>query len=482
MSPTVVVVGGGITGLAAAWQLTRAPDPPRVVVLEGADRLGGKIATTEVAGVVVEAGPDAFLARVPHAVDLCAELGLAADLVPPAAGHAFLWTRGRLRRLPAGLVLGVPSDLVAVARSRIVGPAGLVRAGLDLVLPATPEGAERSVGGISTSDRSVGEIVAARFGRQVQERLVDPLVGGIHAGRSELLSARATAPQLDAAARSGRSLLLALRRQTPPAGSGPVFLTHPEGLRRLIGELETRLRAAGADIRTGTPVTGLRREAGTWRIRTAGGGAGIGTAGGATETADAVILTTPAPAAAALLGEVCPAAAALLGGIEQASVVVATFAYPLRAVERPLEGTGFLVPRPDGRLMTAATFLSTKWAHLARPDVVLVRVSAGRFRDDRVMRLDDGEVVGALHDELADAVGLRERPADATVTRWRDSFPQYAVGHLDRVARVEEAVGAVPGLAVAGAALRGVGIPACTAQGRQAADRVLAGLAAGAAA
>lgn len=472
MSRTVVVVGGGITGLAAAWQLVRAPDPPRVVVLEASSRLGGKIATTEVGGVTVEAGPDAFLARVPHAVDLCGELGLAADLVPPAAGHAFLWTKGRLRRLPAGLVLGVPSDLVAVARSRVVGAPGLIRAGLDLMLPATPAGAERPVGGIVTSDRSVGEIVTGRFGRQVQERLVDPLVGGIHAGRSELLSAAATAPQLDAAARSGRSLLLTLRRQAPPVAGGPVFLTHPGGLGRVVAELETGLRAAGVEIRTAAAVRGLRREAGTWQIHTGGG----------TEAADAVVVTTPAPVAAALLAGACPGAAALLQGIEHGSVVVATLAYRPAAVGRPLDGTGFLVPRPEGRLMTAATFLSTKWAHLARPDVVLVRVSAGRYRDDRVMRLDDREVVGALHEELAEAVGMREPPVEATVTRWRDSFPQYTVGHLERVAGIEDAVAGVPGLAVAGAALRGVGIPACTAQGRQAAERVLAGLAAGAAA
>jgi oxygen-dependent protoporphyrinogen oxidase len=210
--PTVAVVGAGVTGLAAAWQLVQAraaaPEPD-VVVLEATTRLGGKIRTSpDTPGL--EYGPDAFLARVPQAVELCRELGLADELVSPATGRAFLWWRGALRPLPAGLVLGVPSDLPAVAHSRIVGPVGLARAALDLVLPASSAPDDH--------DRSVGEIVTARFGRQVQQRLVDPLVGGIHAGRSELLSARATAPQLDSAARASRSLLLGLRRTAGAAG------------------------------------------------------------------------------------------------------------------------------------------------------------------------------------------------------------------------------------------------------------------------
>jgi protoporphyrinogen/coproporphyrinogen III oxidase len=477
LSPTVVVVGGGITGLAAAWELARGTPSCRVVVLEAGPELGGRIRSGSVAGVEVELGPDAFLARVPHAVELCAELGIREELVSPAAGHAYVWSRGRLRRLPPGLVLGVPSDLGALARSGIVGPAGLVRAGLDLVLPAAGSGA----------DRSVGEIVTRRFGREVHRRLVDPLVGGINAGRSELLSARAVAPQLDAAARSHRSLLLGLRGQAPPPSDQPVFLTHPGGLSHVVGELERRLGEAGVDIRTGAGVTALERRPAGWAVATGpatGPGPATGSAPGASGgrepvDAQAVVVTTPAPVTAALLGELCPEAAAELGGIEHASVVVVTFAYRPAAFPTPPDGSGFLVPRPEGRLMTAATLLSSKWAHLARPDVVLVRVSAGRHRDDRAVRLTDAEVARALHDELAEAIGLTEGPVATRVTRWPEAFPQYAVGHLDRVARIEAAVNRVPGLAVAGSALRGIGIPACIAQGRQAAERVRTGLGAG---
>jgi len=494
----VVVIGGGIAGLAAAWQLCGSeagPARPRVIVLEAGDRLGGKILTGSLAGTTLELGPDAFLARVPFGVELCRELGLRDELVSPAAGHAYLWSRGRLRRLPEGLVLGVPSDLGAVARSGAVRPAALARAALDLVLPAT-----RVEG-----DRSVGEIVSARFGRGIQEWLVDPLVGGIHAGRSELLSAAATAPQLDAAARSGRSLLRALRAQAAAAQAAaakvtgttgatppPVFFTHPAGLSHVIATLAGRLTEAGVEIRTGMAVTGLSRSGRGWAVSLGaggangdGGGAAVGASGGgrgdgggtAALAADAVIVATPAQTAARLLGPVCPDAATELGRIEHSSVAVVSLAYRSEDVPGPLDGTGFLVPRPQGRLMTAATWMSSKWPHVSAPGLVFIRASAGRHLDERAMNMSDDEVVGALHAELADAMGLRRPPGEALVTRWVGAFPQYAVGHLELVDRIETAVSSIPGLAVAGGAYRGVGIPACISSGRRAADQVTARLA-----
>ena len=483
--PTVAVVGGGIAGLAAAWQLSRTPSAPHVVVLEAADRLGGKILTGSVAGAAVELGPDAFLARVPWGVELCSELGLRPELVSPAAGHAYLWTRGRLRRLPEGLVLGAPSDLRAVARSGTVSPLALGRAALDLVLPATKV----------SGDRTVGEIITARFGRGIQEWLVDPLVGGIHAGRSEVLSAAATAPQLDVASRAGRSLLKALRAQAESAraaaaeaagsGSGaapPVFFTHPRGLGHLVDVLARRLTEDGVEIRTGTPVTALDRGPERWSVRLASG-ASTAEAGGADAlAAEAVVVTTPAPATARLLGPVCTAASSELGQIEHSSVAVLTLAFRTSALAGPLDGTGFLVPRPQGRLMTAATWMTAKWAHVTPADGVLIRVSAGRHRDERARNLSDDELVAAATAELTEAMGLREGPTESLVTRWDDAFPQYAKGHLEKADRIEAAVAAIPGLAVAGAPYRGVGIPACINSGRQAANRVLAQLGAPAAA
>jgi len=463
-APTVVVVGAGITGLAAAWELVTRPPaagpPPRVVVLESDERVGGKIASVDLGGRPVDGGADAFIARVPAGVELCRELGLRAELEAPAANGAFVWTRGRLRPLPEGLVLGVPSDLLGLARSGAVSVAGLGRAALDLVLPPTappPSG-----------DRSVGELVAARFGRQVQERVVDPLLGGIHAGRSERLSLAATAPQLATASERHRSLLLGLRATAPPrppGGAAPaVFNSLAGGLHRLVTRLVEELRSRGVELRTSCPAEALGEGEGghAWALGTPGG----------TLAADAVILAVPAPVAAGLLRPLAPAAAADLAGIEHASVALVLLAYAAAAMGGPLDGSGFLVPRVDGRLMTACSWYTSKWPGRWPEDEVVLRASVGRWGQDP-LGLTDDELVERVRTELAAAMGVTAAPTAATVVRWKEAFPQYTVGHLDRVARIEAGVARLPGLALAGAALRGIGVPACIEQGRQAASRAL---------
>jgi len=455
--PTAVVIGAGVTGLAAAFALADS-EGARVVVLDSSWRAGGKIATEPFAGVPLDLGPDSFLARVPHAVDLCGRLGLGDELIAPATGKAWLWVRGRLRPLPEGLVLGVPSNLAAVARSGILSPAGVARAALDLVLPRPA----------AEGDRSVGDVVAGRFGAEVHRRLVDPLLGGIHAGRSELLSVAATAPQLDAAARRGRSLLLALRRAAPPPTPGgavpPVFLSHPAGLERVVDALTGRLAAAGVELALGEAATSVERGAGPgWAVRT----------DRRRIDADAVIVCVPAPATAGLLDGVAPRAGAFARSVEHSSVVVTALAYRASDVPARLDGSGFLVPRTEGRLLTAGTWTSSKWPHLAPAGLVLVRASAGRYGDERALQLDDTELVGALHAELAEAMGLSGPPVEHRVTRWPGAFPQYTVGHLDRVAAAEAELAGLPGLEAAGAAFRGLGIPACIAQGEAAAARAL---------
>ena len=426
----VQVVGGGITGLATAWYLREAG--AAVTLYEAGERLGGKIQTGDLDGVPVELGPDTFLARVPWAVDLCRALGLEDELVAPATGKAYVWTRGRLRPLPSGTVLGVPARLRPLARSGIVSPRGLARAAADLVLPHRP----------LSDDPSVAEVVGGRFGRDVVDRLVEPLIGGIHAGRADRLSLAAVAPQVAGpAAAGGRSLMRALRK-APPGGGGPVFLGLRGGLARLVDRLVERLD--GVDIRLGEPLTDL--------------------------PPGPVVVTVPAYAAAPLL----PAAAADLRAIEYASVATVTLAYPPDALRGPLDGSGFLVPRIDGRLMTACTWLTSKWPDVAAAagGRVLLRVSAGRAGDDRALALDDATLAARLHTELEEAMGLRRDPDEAVVTRWPRSFPQYDVGHQARVARIEAAL--PPGAVVAGAAYRGVGIAACIQQAQQAAVAVLA--------
>jgi oxygen-dependent protoporphyrinogen oxidase len=450
----VAVVGGGITGLAAAYFLHQRAPELSVTVLESDDRLGGKIRTEEWMGVPVEAGPDTFLARGQEAVDLCRSLDLGDDLVAPATGRAYIWTRGRLRPLPEGHLLGVPGRLWPLARTGLVPPAAVLRAALDLVLPRQRHG----------PDPSVTEVVGARFGREVAIRVVDPLLGGICAGSTDRLSLAAVArPVADAAARS-RSLLLGLRRAQAP--EGPVFHGIRGGLQRLVDRLRQRLD--GVDVRLGTAVEALDRDAGhgRWQLRCSTG---------PPVEASTVILTVPAYAAADIVKPISSGAGEELAGIPYASVVTVTLAYRPDDVIRPLDGSGFLVPAVDGRLLTACTWMTSKWPHLARSGRVLLRVSAGRAGDERAFRLADDELVQRLHAELDEALGLRAGPEGSVVTHWPRSFPQYDVGHAARVAAAEQALEReAPGVILAGAAYRGLGIAACIAQAKAAAARVSA--------
>jgi len=465
-SGPVVVVGGGIAGLSAAWEAVQREPGRQVVVLEAGDRLGGKILTTDVAGRPVDAGPDAFLARVPWALDLCRELGLDGELVSPSAGTAWVATPRGPRRVPEGLVLGVPARVGPMVRSGVLSPRGLLRAGLEPLLPRRPAPT-------GTGD-SVGRTVRRRFGREVHELLVDPLVGSINAGDTDELSLTASVPQLADAAGRSRSLLLGLRAQqraaTGAAGNGrpaPVFLTHPRGLGHVVEVLVGRLRDAGVDLRPSCGAAALRP--------TPGGGWVVDTPGGP-QPADAVVLAVPAPAAAGLLVPVSFEAAAALRAIPYASVAIVTLALPEGALRRPLEGSGLLVPKHRGpsRAVTAVSFGSTKWAHWARPGEVLLRVSVGRTGEEAVVELDDPDLLAAVRHDLEELLGLDGEAQAVRISRWPSSFPQYLPGHLARVAAVERALAAdAPGVAVAGAAYRGLGIPACIRQGREAAAALL---------
>jgi oxygen-dependent protoporphyrinogen oxidase len=441
----VVVVGGGITGLAAAFELTQSPDPPAVTVLEASDRVGGKILTTSFEGRPIDAGADSVLARVPWAVDLLHELGLGGELVAPATGRAFIWWRGALHAIPAGLVLGVPAGVPALARGGLLSWRGKGRAALEPLLPRTD------------GDDDLGLTVRQRFGTEVYDRLVGPLVGSINAADPARISLAATAPQLAEAAARHRSLLLGLRSATS-ASAGPVFLTHPEGMGRVVECLETRLREAGVDLRLGTP-------AGTVE-RTAGGGYAV-----AGLEADAVVLTTPADAAAASLTSLAPEAAAGIGRIQYASVVMVTLAFPATAVGR-LDGSGYLVPVAEQRHVTACSWASSKWPHWMGDDGrVVLRASLGRAGDEHAVELDDGALVEATLADLRRHLGVRGDPTAVRITRWPRSFPQYEPGHPDRVGAIE--AGLPAGVVVAGAAYRGIGIASCVRQGRAVARAAL---------
>jgi oxygen-dependent protoporphyrinogen oxidase len=452
---TLAVVGGGISGLAAAWEgVRRGAD---VVVLEAGNRSGGVLTTSRLGDLAVDEAADAFLARVPEAVDLCAQLGIDGELVAPATGSAYVWSEGALRRLPSEQLLGVPTDLDEVAASGIVSTAGIERARADLTRPDDrPEG-----------DEAVGTLVRRRVGDEVLDRLVSPLVGGIWAGDCDRLSLRTAAPALAAARDLGPSLLRSAAEARAGAlaaaaanGDRPVFLAPRGGMGQLVDAL---LGALGDRVRYGTPVTGLAREGTRWRLEPAG------------VVADAVVLALPAYAAAPLLAGHAPGAAATLGGIDHATVALVGLVVPREAVDRELDGSGFLVPRSGGRLVTACSWVSSKWAHLAGDgSSVVLRASAGRVGDDRAQAMDDDALAAAVLADLADLMDLRGGPTDVRVSRWPRSFPQPRPGHLDTVAALDaEMAEHTPRLAATGSWARGVGIPACIRGGRTAAATVL---------
>jgi protoporphyrinogen/coproporphyrinogen III oxidase len=459
--PAVAIVGGGISGLAAAFFLRDRG--LAVTVLEGLPRLGGKLTVSEVAGIAVDEGAEALLARRAEGTDLIAAVGLAGRLEVPGTTAAGIWTRGRLHPLPRRQLMGVPADLGELAGSGILSPPGMARAREDLELPATPR----------DGDVPVASYVGARFGRELVDRLVDPLLGGVYAGRSDELSYEATLGGLAQASRQHRSLAGAAASLLPGPGtpsSLPVFTTLAGGL----GTLPAAVAAAsGAAVRTGAMTRELTSTAGGgWRLTV-----GPARAPEALE-ADAVILAVPARPASSLLARMpgaAPAAAAL-GEISYASMAIVTLAYRRGAFGRRPEGSGYLVPAVDGRPVKAVTFSTVKWPHLAAggEGLDIVRCSVGRVGEEALLQRDDAELAELAVADLAAATGVRGAPAAVRVSRWGGGLPQYTVGHLDRVARIRAAVGALPGLAVCGAAYDGIGIPACIASARLAADQVLA--------
>jgi len=478
--PHVVIVGGGIAGLAAAFFLR--DEPVRVTVLEGSPRLGGKLSVSEVAGVAVDEGAEALLVTRPEGTGLIAEVGLAGDSVEPGTTSSAVWTLGALRPLPRRQFMGVPSDLAELARSGVVSDEGAARASQDLELPPS----------VRDGDVPVADYVGARFGAEVVDRLVDPLLGGVYAGRSADLSFDATMPALSAASRRYRSLAEAARSLLPAAvgdredgpaagtrSGGSVFTTLAGGL----GVLPSYLaKASGAEIRTSSMARELsRRPAGepVWRLA-------VGSAAAQERVeADAVILAVPARPAGRLLAGVPGASAAVTAftEISYASMAIVTLGYPRSAFPgaslAALGWSGYLVPAVDGRAVKAVTFSTVKWPHLAgvtargSEPLEIVRCSVGRIGEEAVLQRADDDLVALAAAEFAQATGVRGAPVASRVTRWGGALPQYTVGHLDRVARIRAAVASQPGLAVCGAAYDGVGIPACVATARAAVSQVM---------
>ena len=464
--PVIAIIGAGIAGLAAAFLLR--DEPADVIVLDGAPRPGGKLAVADVGGCRVDVGAEALLTRLPEGTSLIEAAGLGAELVPAGTTAARIWSRGAMRPLPARQFMGVPADVAELAQTGLLSAPGLARARQEPDLPGTAR----------DGDVPVARYVAARFGQEVVDRLVDPLLGGVYAGRSEDLSFEATLPALAEAAGRHGTLSEAAAALLPQARSGAAGAPRPPVFSSLTGGLGTLppalAAASGAAVRTDAMVRELVPAARGWRLT-------IGSAHAPQWLdADAVILALPARPASRLLTGVpgAAAASAALAEISYASMAIVTLAYPRAVFPQLPETSGYLVPAVDGHSVKAVTFSSVKWPQLQRraPDLIFVRCSVGRIGEQQVLQRDDAELTALAAADLATATGVSGAPAASLVTRWGGALPQYTVGHLDRVARIQASLAAQPGLAACGAAYAGVGIPACIATARSAVDQVVAEL------
>ena len=441
----IVVVGGGIAGLTAAHVLGADHD---VLLLEGSPAVGGKLRTVEVAGVRVDVGAEAMLNRRPEGVELARELGL--PVVHPTAAASRVWSRGALRPLPRSL-MGVPFDLDELAASGVLSAEGLDRARREVLTPWTGD------------DVSVGDLVAARLGEEVVDRLVEPLLGGVYAGRAHEISTYAAMPQLAAMAARGSLLEQAA---AVPASDVPVFAGVEGGL----GSLPEALVAAGRfELRTGAVVRALRHVPGGLELT-------VGSARDPeTLRADRVMLATPPAAAARLLGAVAPDSAAALATVGTASVAVTTLAFRTEDLPDLAGMSGFLVPPVEGLRIKASTFSFAKWdwVRASGDGLLVLRTSLGRHGEETSLQATDADLVAASLADLRATAGIRSTPVETHVQRWGGALPQYSVGHQALVARVRAGlVGS--GVTVCGAAYDGVGIPAVIGSARRAAALAVA--------
>jgi protoporphyrinogen/coproporphyrinogen III oxidase len=485
--PTVAVVGGGVTGLVAARVLATSSD---VTLFESAPSLGGKIQTAELCGMPIDTGPDAFITRQSAAERLCGELGLADDLLPPSSNSVAIFTRGELRQMPTGIVLGVPTSLRALRESNVVRTRATWRTIRDIlgVKAITPAGAlSRAESG--EDDPSVEEVFGPRLGNEIVRTLLDPLLGGINASDVASLSLAACAPQLLTRLEGRRSVMRALRAEPAtfsPGPSRPPFLGLRDGMASLVAALESACRHESVKIRCGDEVSSISRTTGGgWKLTTTTD----------SYVVDAVLMAVPASAAAQLLAAPAPEISGELAEIPYASVVTACFSFPSEAVpariterlrevipsardsDSPLVGSGVLVPRDGTHLVTGATFTSSKWPRSAAEGEIVIRAFAGRHHDERALELDDTELGTELLADLREILGIAASPTASLLKRWERALPQYVTGHLARIRRIELLLLDTPTLGLAGAAYHGIGIPACIEDGERAASRLLASLA-----
>ena len=464
----VVVIGGGIAGLSAAYYVQKkAQENGQVIhltVIEREPRWGGKIVTERVDGFVIEGGPDTFLATKPWGVGLSRELGLEDRLngTNPHLKNTYVLHGGRLQPLPDGLAMMIPTRFSSMARTRLLSWPDKARMGLDYLLPVRK----------SQEDESLGAFVSRRLGRRAYENLIEPLMSGIYAGDGDQLSLQSTFPYLRDMETDHGGLIrgaLAMRRKMSKNGNGKggsrsAFLTPTAGLAEIVEKLVERLVAAGARLSAGVGASRLQPTPRGYQIDLDQGG---------TLTADGLILAAPAFASADLLEGFAPSLAAELRQIPYVTTATISLAYPLESLPRPLDGYGYVIPRGEGRSALACTWTSTKFPHRAPQGYALLRVFVGRAGQEAHIDWSEASLLEVARQELRLTLGIRAEPALSRVFIWEKAMPQYVLGHPARLMRIDAALGGLPGLALAGNGYRGIGIPDCIHSGEMAAQSIL---------
>ncbi|XEC93244.1 protoporphyrinogen oxidase [Paenibacillus tarimensis] len=477
----VVIIGGGISGLSSAFYLLRqAKDKGirvHVTIVEAGDALGGKIRTLRRDGFVLEKGPDSFLARKMPIIELTRELGLENELTAtnPKAKKTYILHRGKLHPMPPGLVLGIPTEIMPFAKTGLLSVKGKLRALMDFVLPAR-NGQE---------DESIGDFLQRRVGTEVTERIAEPLLAGIYAGELSKLSLRATFPQFRQAELKSGSLIRGMRAGRnkkgaaasmqpgmPAVAKNSIFLTYRGGLITLVDALDAAMPEAERKLGVKVKAIHKNERVNPLEIGETDALYKVELDGGERLDADAVILTAPAYNAAELVAPLMDATE--LEAIRYVSVANVLLAYDKQAFGLEFDGSGFVVPRAEGKTITACTWTSTKWLHTSPGDKMVLRCYVGRSGDEDAVSLSDELLTAAVRSDIANILGVHAEPLFVEITRLKHSMPQYPVGHVENMARLRErAEENLPGVWLTGAAFDGVGLPDCIRQGKEAAERVL---------
>src|SRR5256712_12627991 len=465
VSRTVLTVGGWLAGSTATYGLgeraTVRKSPIHCTLVEAEPRLGGKILTEQVGGFVIEGGPDSFLSQKPWGIELCRRLGLADRVIGTNRDRrkAYVYSRGRLEVLHGGLALGVAAKLGPFLKSGLLSWRGKLRLGAELLI------ARRSARG----DESLGAFFRRRLGEEAVERIIEPLMTGIYAGDADNLSIQATFPRFPEMERQAGSIVWALlgswRRHKGEGPGGSPFVTLEGGLSEMVQALTARL--GRLRVLAGYPVRAVR-------VSGPPSGYEVVIEGAAPLAADALVLATPAYDAASLLEPLDAELGALLRGIPYASTATISLGFPRKDFSHRLDGYGFVVPRIEGRAPLAVTWTSSKWSHRAPDEAVLLRAYVGGAGRGTGLERDDNGLVSLVRAELRDMMGVTEAPVLAKVYRWPRAMPQYLVGHLERLAAIDERLARWPGLFLTGAGYRGVGIPDCIGDGFAPGGRVRA--------